>query len=191
MSALWLQRHAQPLIARGICYGRTDMAADDKATAAAAQAMAAAWRAEVAAPVMLWHSPLQRCEQLAHAASALEANFTPYQAPDLAEMDFGTWEGVRWDDIDRAQVNAWAADLWNYAPGGGETLAQMMARVAAAMQAARAWALATQQPVLWITHAGVIQCAHWLATRGDRQPQAKEWPSVKVGYGEWIRLPLR
>jgi alpha-ribazole phosphatase len=191
MSALWLQRHAQPLIAPGICYGRTNMAADDKATAVAAQAVAAAWQAEVGAAGTLWHSPLQRCELLAHAIQALDANFVLNNDPRLAEIDFGAWEGVRWDDIDRTQVNAWSADFWDYAPGGGESLAQMMARIAQAMHAARAQALATHQPVLWVTHAGVIQCAHWLATRGDRQPTAKEWPSVKVAYGEWIRLPLR
>ncbi len=191
MSALWLQRHAQPLIAPGICYGRTNMAADDKATAAAAQALVTAWQAEVGAPVPLWHSPLQRCKLLALAVSALEGNFTPNIDPQLAEMDFGAWEGQRWDDIDRTQINAWTDDFWAYAPGGGESVAQMMARIAQAMDAARAQALATQRPVLWITHAGVIQCAHWLATRGARQPSAKEWPSVKVAYGEWIRLPLR
>ena len=36
MSALWLQRHAQPLVAPGVCYGHSNMPADDKATAAAA-----------------------------------------------------------------------------------------------------------------------------------------------------------
>ena len=191
MSALWLQRHARPLIAPGICYGRTNMAADDNATAAAAQALVGVWQAEVGAAVGLWHSPLQRCELLARSVSALEGNFTLNTDPRLAEMDFGAWEGQRWDDIDRAQINAWTDDFWAYAPGGGESLAQMMARIAQAMDAARAQAQATQRPVLWITHAGVIQCAHWLATRGTRQPSAKEWPSVKVAYGDWIRLPLR
>ena len=35
------------------------------------------------------------------------------------------------------------------------------------------------------------QGAHWLVTRGERQPNAKDWPSVKLAYGEWLRLPLR
>ena len=34
---LWLVRHARPLVAPGICYGRLDMQADAQATADAAQ----------------------------------------------------------------------------------------------------------------------------------------------------------
>ena len=190
MSALWLQRHAQPLIAPGVCYGRTDMAADDKATAAAALAMQQAWATEGLPPGTVWHSPLQRCELLSRTLKRLEPNFILKPTTALVEMDFGCWEGLRWDDIPRSDIDTWTADFWHYAPGGGESLACMMARVQAAMAAAREQAQTSGQPVLWIAHAGVAQCAHWLATRGDRIPTAKEWPSVKLAYGEWIRLPL-
>ena len=66
----------------------------------------------------------------------------------------------------------------------------MMARITRALDAARQQARETGQPVLWISHAGVAQCAHWLLTRGQRLPLAKDWPSVKLAYGEWLRLPL-
>ena len=188
---LWLQRHAQPLVAPGVCYGRSNLAADDNATTAAAVALQQAWRAEGLEPGEVWHSPLQRCEHLALNLQAIEPVFTLKPNPDLAEMDFGNWEGLRWDAIARAEMNAWTADFWNHAPGGGESLAAMMARVNRALTAARSQSQATGQPVLWLTHAGVAQCAHWLITRGERQPTAKDWPSVKLAYGEWIRLPLR
>ena len=191
MTALWLQRHAQPLIAPGVCYGRSDMAADAKATEAAAQALCAAWSAAGLAGGVFWHSPLQRCEQLALAISAQTPHFMPNVDPRLAEMDFGAWEGQRWDAIARAEVDAWATDLMHHVPGGGESLATMMARVGQALADARTHAATTGQPVLWVAHAGVAQCAHWLVTRGDRRPVAKDWPSVKLAYGEWIRLPLR
>ena len=71
-----------------------------------------------------------------------------------------------------------------------KSLGTMMRRVARALEVARQQALETGQPVLWISHAGVAQCAHWLLTRGDRLPLAKDWPSVKLAYGEWLRLPL-
>lgn len=190
MSALWLQRHAQPLVAPGICYGRTNMAADDKATAAAALALQSAWAAEALPAGTVWHSPLQRCSQLATALQAQAPAFALRACDELAEMDFGAWEGQRWDDIAREEMQAWTADFMAYAPGGGEALATMMARVARALDAARQQALDTGQPVLWISHAGVAQCAHWLLTRGQRLPLAKDWPSVKLAYGEWLRLPL-
>ncbi len=190
MSALWLQRHAQPLVAPGVCYGRTDMAADDKATAAAAQALQNAWTAEALPAGTVWHSPLQRCTQLAAALQTQAPAFQLRACNDLAEMDFGAWEGQRWDGIAREEMQAWTADFMAYAPGGGESLATMMARVTRALDAARQQARETGQPVLWISHAGVAQCAHWLLTRGQRLPLAKDWPSVKLAYGEWLRLPL-
>ncbi len=190
MSALWLQRHAQPLVAPGVCYGRTDMAADDKATAAAAQALQSAWAAEALPAGTVWHSPLQRCAQLAAALQTQAPAFQLRACNDLAEMDFGAWEGQRWDGIAREEMQAWTADFMAYSPGGGESLATMMARVTRALDAARQQARETGQPVLWISHAGVAQCAHWLLTRGQRLPLAKDWPSVKLAYGEWLRLPL-
>ncbi|MEJ5150377.1 histidine phosphatase family protein [Comamonas sp. MYb396] len=190
MTALWLQRHAQPLVAPGICYGRTDMAADDKATIAAAQALQNAWASEALPASTVWHSPLQRCSQLATALQAQAPAFALRACDDLAEMDFGAWEGQRWDGIAREEMQAWTADFMAYAPGGGESLATMMARVTRALDAARQQALETGQPVLWISHAGVAQCTHWLLTRGQRLPLAKDWPSVKLAYGEWLRLPL-
>jgi len=190
MTALWLQRHAQPLVAPGVCYGRTDMAADDKATAAAAQALQSAWTAEALPAGTVWHSPLQRCTQLAAALQTQAPAFQLRACNDLAEMDFGAWEGQRWDGIAREEMQAWTADFMAYAPGGGESLATMMVRVTRALDAARQQARETGQPVLWISHAGVAQCAHWLLTRGQRLPLAKDWPSVKLAYGEWLRLPL-
>ncbi|MCD2167393.1 histidine phosphatase family protein [Comamonas koreensis] len=190
MTALWLQRHAQPLVAPGVCYGRTDLAADDRATAAAAQALQGAWTAEALPAGTVWHSPLQRCTQLATALQMQAPAFQLRACNDLAEMDFGAWEGQRWDGIAREEMQAWTADFMAYAPGGGESLATMMARVTRALDAARQQARETGQPVLWISHAGVAQCAHWLLTRGQRLPLAKDWPSVKLAYGEWLRLPL-
>ena len=60
---LWLVRHAQPLVAPGVCYGALDLRADPAATADSAQRLAAALPPRLSAS----HSPLQRCEQLAHA----------------------------------------------------------------------------------------------------------------------------
>jgi len=49
----------------------------------------------------------------------------------LAELDFGEWEGMRWDDVPRSGLDAWAADPWYFRPGGGESAAVMVSRVRA------------------------------------------------------------
>lgn len=55
---------------------------------------------------------------------------------DLAEMDFGAWEGKSWDQIvelDQDHAQRWEQDPANTAPPGGESASQFAARVANAM----------------------------------------------------------
>ncbi len=47
------------------------------------------------------------------------------------ELDFGAWEGQRWDDVPRAALDAWAADVWGFAPPRGESGGALVARVRA------------------------------------------------------------
>lgn len=200
MSTLWLVRHARPLIDSGICYGRLNVAADAALTAAAAQELVEAlvastaknFSSPTACSVMLRHSPLQRCEQLAHALIARQSNlaFHPHADIRLQEMDFGAWEGVPWNDIPRTHVDAWAGDLPHYAPGGGESLASMLQRVQAALQ--HSWLVDSQQgtrDVVWATHAGVIRCVQWLLQHGNALPSSAAWTLPAPGFGQWLALP--
>ena len=55
-------------------------------------------------------------------------------ANELRELAFGCWEGLSWDGIAAAwpeQFAAYAADRRNYAPPGGESYAEMIARAGA------------------------------------------------------------
>ncbi|MCE3604221.1 histidine phosphatase family protein [Massilia sp. P8910] len=120
---LYLVRHLAPMVAPGVCYGRTDLAVDPDLQALALPAL----RAALPAGVPVFSSPLRRCADL---AAALGGAAVRYDAR-LAELDFGDWEMRRWDDIDRAGVDAWAADMACYRPGGGESVLDMALRVAA------------------------------------------------------------
>lgn len=183
--ALWLLRHAQPLIAPGVCYGQLDVPADPQHT------LQAALRAGAALPrqAVVRHSPLQRCEQLAHALQAPEALLVPDAR--LQEMHFGHWEGQAWSTIARPELDAWGQDLYHTAPGGGESLATMLQRVSSALR--HSWALDSrhgQRDVVWVTHAGVIRCVQWLLQYGHAQPRAQDWTLPAPAFGEWLRLPL-
>ena len=94
---LWLVRHARPLVAPGICYGRLDMQADAQSTADAAQALHLALPADC----LLAHSPLRRCRQLAQALQALRPGLASAMDSRLLEMDFGEWEGQMLEDLRR------------------------------------------------------------------------------------------
>ncbi|MCA3929785.1 MAG: histidine phosphatase family protein, partial [Burkholderia sp.] len=135
-----------------ICYGRSDLP-----LAAPADAGAQAVRAHLAAlgaplPERLWTSPLMRCASVAERlARAFEV---PLQRDaGWQEMDFGAWEMQRWDDIGRAALDAWAADLMHACAHGGESVARFVARIAR-----QADAMATFDGPQWVvTHAGVIR----------------------------------
>ena len=183
---LWLVRHAQPLVAPGICYGALDMPADAAATADSAQRLAAALPQRLS----VWHSPLQRCELLAHTFIGLRPDLVLKTAPELVEFDFGNWEGRAWDAIARADIDAWTADFAHYRPGGGDNLAAMLARVSKALRVAQQ-ECAQGTEVLWITHAGVARCVQWLLHAASGQlPSADEWPHSAPGYGEWVCVDL-
>jgi alpha-ribazole phosphatase len=91
----------------------------------------------------------------------------------LVEMDFGSWEGVRWDDVPRAELDAWAADVAGYAPPGGESPHAVQCRALAFVAG-----LAVPEAVV-VTHAGVIRTllAHW------QQLPPAAWPRLVFPYG--------
>ncbi|WP_419900059.1 histidine phosphatase family protein [Roseomonas sp. USHLN139] len=119
-----LIRHFPAVVAPGICYGRLDLAPGAGDVAALHHGIATAGLDR--API--FSSPARRCRALAEAlAAGREVTFDER----LLELDFGDWEGVAWDDIPRANFDAWAADVERNAPPGGESGAALRARVAA------------------------------------------------------------
>lgn len=177
---LWLVRHAQPLIEAGICYGATDVDADAQATLKAAHALAQVLPAGLA----MLSSPLQRCERLSQSICRLRPDLTYKTEPRLMEMDFGTWEGQRWDDIAPAELQSWTDAFDTWPCGGGESVDQMMARVGALWDES----VASSQSVVWITHAGVIRAAT-LVAQGMRQvKRADQWPVAGLAFGTHLML---
>lgn len=163
---LYLIRHPEPAVAPGTCYGRSDIGLAGDAETAAARL-----RAHLPAGIPVYSSPLMRCrsvaERLSPAASVDER---------LAEMHFGEWEMRRWDEIERAVFDAWVADILNYAPPGGESAAQMLARTLSFVDDLRAGG---QRAAAIVTHGGVLRVlfAHWL----DVPP--RRWPRLTFDFG--------
>lgn len=159
---LYLIRHPKPVIAPGLCYGRHDCPAEGVAEAALAL------RATLPAGLPLWSSPLIRCRTLAEHLHA-----HPVIDDRLAEMHFGDWEGRPWDDIPRAELDAWAADVAGYAPPGGESPRDLQRRALDFVAS-----LAVPEAVI-VTHAGVIRSllAHWQGL------PAAAWPQLVFAYG--------
>lgn len=169
--ALILLRHTRPEGAEGLCYGSSDLPLADCFKAESARL------ARVLPPfTRIVSSPLSRCLLLAQVLA--EVRKRPLSIdPRLTEMDFGRWEGQRWDAIARPELDAWAADLTGARPHGGETVAELAARVQTALTAA----LSGSVPVLVVCHAGVIKAA-LAAEQGETA-----WHS-QHDYGSWLEL---
>jgi len=143
---LFLIRHPEPDGGACICYGRTDLpVSQDALDAAVARA-----RDVMDGPAgYCVSSPLARCTRLARG---LAKNISLDDR--LAEIDFGSWEGQRWDDIDRAEFDHWAADHVHRRVPGGESWDDVCRRAASFLEDARAL---DAERVTAVTHAGVTR----------------------------------
>ncbi|MFP3568335.1 alpha-ribazole phosphatase [Paraburkholderia sp. SIMBA_030] len=149
-----LIRHPAVALDAGVCYGQSDVAlAGDVEVCASALALKLA-TLQVPPPRVLMSSPLTRCATLAEVM-ANEFGCALSHDDRLKEMNFGAWEQQRWDAIDRALLDEWAANFEHARAHGGESVAQFVSRV-------RAWFEAFAQtreltPAYVVTHAGVIR----------------------------------
>lgn len=161
-----LIRHPPPAVASGVCYGQTELGLLAPAATAAERL-----RPLLPAAYSVVSSPLLRCLALAQA-------LTPEPRSDerLKEIHFGDWENRRWDDIPRAELDAWAAAPFEHRAPGGESAAAMAARVIAfAADLAAAPPLPEAEWVV-VAHQGPLRVliAHWLELPRD----------------SWLKLPL-
>ena len=184
---LWLLRHARVVLPPGLCYGASDVPADEALTAEAAQAIAPLLPAGLRVRV----SDLGRAQQLHRALREHRPDLGEARTdPRIREMDFGTWEQTAWDAVPRAAFDAWMADFAQHRFGGAESVDGLIARVADALDETRA-AAGPGGKALWITHAGVIRSAIYLAQHGRRPiASATEWPREAPDTGGWTVLEL-
>jgi alpha-ribazole phosphatase len=179
--AFHLIRHLEPRGAHGLCYGRRDLPCDTASVSREAAALRAQLPERALRESPLFTSPLSRCRALAQAIAApREAQI----ADELVELDFGAWEGIRWDALPRTELDAWARDVWHYRPGGGESAAMVEERW-------RRWCARVAsrgiETVIAVTHAGVIRAA--LAASGAMPREEAAGASIAFGSVRSIGPP--
>jgi alpha-ribazole phosphatase len=182
---LWLLRHAQVLLTRGLCYGASDVPADVNLTREGARSIAPL----LPEGTRVWVSGLVRAQQM---AGALQAERPDLQAARidtrLNEMDFGHWELKPWEHVPRSAFDDWMADFAHHRFGGAESTQQLLYRVAAALADLRP---AASNDVVWVTHAGVIRAVrHIVESGGPHIREASEWPKEAPEPGGWTCVEL-
>jgi alpha-ribazole phosphatase len=177
---IYLIRHPQPSNIDGLCYGRLDVAVERQVLIDAADSVFTHIPRRTLASAHMYSSPSSRCLALArHLAAPRE----PTPAGDLAEMNFGHWEGAAWDAIPRDQVDAWTADVWGYQPGGGESANMVETRWLRWLDHARRMHADT---IVAVTHAGVIR----VALAGATQPRSSTALQTQIPFCSVHRLNL-
>ena len=180
---LYLVRHARPEVAAGTCYGSTDLHVSQQEHAGALAALAPA----LPKCVPVFSSPLRRCSELAAQLAVALGSGEPVHDPRLAEMHFGAWEMLAWNDIPRADIDAWSNDLCAYRPGGGESVLQAAQRVHAFLEDLRRRQL---ESAIVVCHAGTIRllsACRKHASPLDAALHAAGAPHA-IGYGEMVLL---
>ncbi len=120
---IYLIRHTQPDIAKGICYGSSDL---DVATTFPVEATAV----KAVLPTITTHtkilsSPLQRCHKLAQFI----ASGQPIRVEErLTEISFGDWELQPWRSFGKETLIKWKANFVHTPCPNGEAFQSVFDR---------------------------------------------------------------
>ncbi|MCX7066126.1 MAG: alpha-ribazole phosphatase [Methylococcales bacterium] len=144
---IYLIRHTQTANVEGLCYGQSDLG------------LAISFPEEVEVlhdklpsfdqDCRVFSSTLTRCVQLAETFSK-----SVIKDPRLQELNFGDWEGQRFDDIDPVALQDWTDNFATAKPPNGESFADLYQRAGEFWQEL----LATpSDQVIIVTHAGIIR----------------------------------
>lgn len=160
----WLVRHAPVPCPHSRIHGQLDVACDTSDEEDFRQLVA-----RVPSYATLVESGLMRCRQTAGALEAAGLVLPPpLIEPDLAEQNFGRWQGKSWMELEAAKdpdLEAFWQDPAHNRPPDGESFADVCARVARVME--RLTREAAGRDVLAVVHAGTIRAALAMALKLD------------------------
>ena len=177
---LCVWRHPRPVAAAGRCIGRTDLPVDQRKAKRLAHRIRCHARRH-GLPYEVHTSPLRRGADVGRWLARW--GWVHHIDASLAEIDFGSWDGQRWDAIGEPAISAWCNDLANHRDHGGESVSDLFDRCAGWL------ARVALPPVRCVVgHAGWINAARRLRQSGGPPLAASDWPAAPA-YGE--RLDLR
>ncbi|MGP5501388.1 histidine phosphatase family protein [Psychrobacter faecalis] len=180
---LYIWRHPKPIAANGFCIGQTDISVDKRKIKRLANKIQRFVRFHQL-PKVIWVSPLQRSLKVGEILAP--HGFQYHVAPELAEIDFGNWDGQPWAQIPKQQIDDWCDNFADFAPKGGESLQQLFNRVESWLNEMAAQNRG-QKPVLAVGHAGWINAASMIAARQEAPKIAADWPQA-VNYLQCRKL---
>jgi alpha-ribazole phosphatase len=173
---IYLIRHTTPAIARGMCYGQTDLDVTESF-----HEEAEVIRQHLPADIgPVYSSPLKRCTLL---AQKLFPDRPLRLMEELMEIHCGEWEMRAWDDLPPEEVDPWMADFVRIRMPGGESYLDLHQRVN------RCW-----EDISWensardiavVAHGGVLRS---ILSGINDTPLIDSFSTYSLHYGCVIRL---
>jgi alpha-ribazole phosphatase len=175
---LYVIRHTTPDVAKGICYGQSDIHVLHTFTEEAGRVLL-----KLPAIVdVIYTSPLLRCMQLAKTlAGSKQVNLMSDSR--LKELNFGDWELKPWNDIEQDSLMHWMNNYVEVCVPNGESYAQLAARVDDFLKFIRDQ---QHKAAVIVTHGGVIKSLHALINHVS----LREAMEFQVTYGEIVRFEV-
>jgi alpha-ribazole phosphatase len=173
---IYLIRHTTPAVARGICYGQTDLD-----VTGSFHEEAGVIRQHLPADIgAVYSSPLKRCTLL---AQTLFPDRPLRLMGELMEIHCGEWEMRAWDELPPEVVNPWMADFVRIPMPGGESYLDLHQRVTHCWEAIRQ----DQSPgnIAIVAHGGVLRS---ILSGINDTPLIDSFSTYSLNYGCVIRL---
>jgi alpha-ribazole phosphatase len=148
---IYLVRHGEAEGSEGLAVGHLDLPISALG-ARNIEALSASWQGPP--PSRIFSSDLRRAAESARIFAA-RLGVDPVVDARLREVSFGEWDGRSWDEIyerDRQRYDAWTERWWDLASPGGESFADLEARVLAWFRE-----LKEEETVLAVAHGGSIR----------------------------------
>lgn len=178
---LILVRHTQVAVPKGTLYGQADV----ELASSSATDFAAVHKRLPTQCDFIYSSPLSRCRLLAESL-AVRYGTQPEFDEDLLEMNFGHWEGKRWNELPAEQARHWG-NHWQSEPApGGESFQHVRSRVAQFRQ--QRLIHDEYKTVIVVAHSGPLRCLCL-----QIHPQYRVWPEhrafeIPLDYGGVIEF---
>lgn len=144
---VYVVRHTAVKVEKDLCYGQKEVPLADTFAEEARSLQSKLPNSFDA----IYCSPVRRCKRLAQKFSRENI----FYEKALMEMNFGKWEGKKWNDITQEELHKWMEDFVNIPTPKGENLLELYLRVSSFVDILRN---KDYERVLLITHAGVIRC---------------------------------
>lgn len=172
---IYLVRHTTPSIEKGICYGQTDLDVTESFPTESKQILE---KITFDSDTYIYSSPSKRCTKL---AALFNKNFISDKR--ILEMNFGSWELKKWDDIPQEEMTPWMQDFVNVKVPNGESYTELTKRT---LHFYEELVSKNHSKSIVVCHAGVIRSILAILTN----TALKDSFDIKITYGQISKISI-